>query len=87
MSLLDDLTLNLTKAHALLRELLEDPSAETATVAAIETLVHPMIKTATRFMIQAEARRLAVTASARGVACGGHRVFFAARCTLFPLLR
>jgi hypothetical protein len=33
-------------------------SAQTATIAEIETLVHPTIKTATRLMIQAEARRL-----------------------------
>jgi hypothetical protein len=58
MSLLDDLALNLTKAQTLLRELPDDPSAETATVAEIATLVHPAIKTLTRLMIQAEARRL-----------------------------
>jgi hypothetical protein len=54
MSLLDDLT----KAHTLLRELPDDPSAQTATLAEIATLVHPTIKTATRLMIQTEARRL-----------------------------
>jgi hypothetical protein len=58
MSLLDNLTLNLGKAHTLLRELPDDPSARTATMAEIETLVHPTIKTLTRLMIQAEARRL-----------------------------
>jgi hypothetical protein len=58
MSLLDDLTLNLSKAHTLLRELPDDPSAQSATLAEIETLVHPTIKTATRLMIQMEARRL-----------------------------
>jgi hypothetical protein len=47
-----------SKAHTLLRELPDDPSAQTATVAEIETLVHPTIKTLTRLMIQAEARRL-----------------------------
>jgi hypothetical protein len=34
------------------------PYAQSATLAAIATLVHPTIKTATRLMIQAEARRL-----------------------------
>jgi hypothetical protein len=58
MSLLDDLALNLTKAHTLLRDLPDDSSAQTATIAAIETLVHPIIKTVTRLMIQTEARRL-----------------------------
>jgi hypothetical protein len=58
MSLLDDLTINLTKAHTLLHELLDDPSTQTTTMAEIETLVHPAIKAATRLMIQAEARRL-----------------------------
>jgi len=58
MSLLDDLTLNLSKAHTLLRELPDDPSAQTATMAEIETLVHPTIKTLAGLMIQAEARRL-----------------------------
>jgi hypothetical protein len=58
MSLLDDLTLNLSKANTLLRELPDDPSTQTATLAEIETLVHPTIKTATRLMIQTEARRL-----------------------------
>jgi hypothetical protein len=58
MSLLDDLALNLTKAHTLLCELPDDPSARTATTAEIETLVHPTIKTLTRLMIQVEARRL-----------------------------
>jgi hypothetical protein len=58
MSLLDDLAMNLTKAQALLHDLPDDPSAQTAAIAAIETLVHPAIKTATRLMIQTEARRL-----------------------------
>jgi hypothetical protein len=58
MSLLNDLTINLTKAQTLLRELPDDPHAQTATRAEIKTLVHPTIKTATRLMIQAEARRL-----------------------------
>jgi hypothetical protein len=58
MSLLDDLVMNLTKAHTLLRELPDDPSAQSATLAEIETLVHPTIKTTTRLMIQTEARRL-----------------------------
>jgi hypothetical protein len=58
MSLLDDLARNLTKAHTLLRELPDDSSAQTTTTAEIETLVHPTIKTLTRLMIQAEARRL-----------------------------
>lgn len=58
MSLLDDLTMNLTKAHTLLHELPDDPSTQTATIAEIETLVHPAIKTVTRLMIQTEARRL-----------------------------
>jgi hypothetical protein len=58
MSLLDDLTLNLSKAHTLLRELRDDSSTQSATVAEIETLVHPAIKTVTRLMIQTEARRL-----------------------------
>jgi hypothetical protein len=59
MSLLDDLTINLTKAQTLLRERPDDRHAQqTATIAEIETLVHPTIKTATRLMIQTEARRL-----------------------------
>jgi hypothetical protein len=58
MSLLDALALNLTKAQTLLRELPDGPSARSATVAEIETLVHPTIKTVTRLMIQTEARRL-----------------------------
>jgi hypothetical protein len=58
MSLLDDLTMNLSKAQTLLHELPDDPSAQTTRIAEIETLVHPAIKTATRLMIQTEARRL-----------------------------
>jgi hypothetical protein len=58
MSLLDDLTINLTWAQTLLHDLPDDPSAQTATIAEIETLVHPAIKTATRLMIQTEACRL-----------------------------
>jgi hypothetical protein len=55
MSLLTALTLNLSKAHALLRELLNDRSTQGATLAEIETRMHPTIKTATRPMIQTEA--------------------------------
>ena len=40
-----------SKAHTLLHELPDDPSAQTATIAAIETLVHPTIKTAIHLMI------------------------------------
>jgi hypothetical protein len=58
MSLLDDLAINLTRAQTLLHELPDDLSTQTATIAEIETLVHPAIKTATRLMIQTEARRL-----------------------------
>jgi hypothetical protein len=58
MNLLDDLAMNLTKAHTLLRDLPDDLPARIATVAEIETLVHPAIKTATRLMIQTEAHRL-----------------------------
>jgi hypothetical protein len=58
MSLLDDLTLNLDRAQALLHNLPDDTSAQRATVAEIEALVHPTIKTATRLMIQTEAHRL-----------------------------
>jgi hypothetical protein len=36
MSLLDDLNINLTKAQTLLRELPDDPPAQTATIAEIE---------------------------------------------------
>jgi hypothetical protein len=58
MSLLDDLAMNLNRAQALLPNLLDDPSTQSATLAEIETLVHPTIKTATRLMIHTEARRL-----------------------------
>jgi hypothetical protein len=58
MSLLDDLVMNFTKVHTLLQDLPDDSSAQSATVAAIEMLVHPTIKTATRLMIHTEARRL-----------------------------
>jgi hypothetical protein len=58
MSLLDDLAMNLTKAEALLHGMLAAPQERHATIAEIETLVHPAIKTATRLMIQVEARRL-----------------------------
>jgi hypothetical protein len=58
MSLLDARAWNLTKAHTLLRELPDESSARTATLAEIETLVHPTIKTLTRLTIQAQARRM-----------------------------
>jgi hypothetical protein len=64
MSLLDDLARNLSTAQTLLDSLPDEPSVQTVTIVEIKTLVHPTIKTATRLMIQAEARRLVEPAPA-----------------------